>query len=209
MEQGIGLAAMSSELTAKPESRTTLTRGAPKVPISRFAKLLRLLTSSLDPRALLHMVRMANYYNTNHVRPRRLIKMGKSPSISPDAVFSNPERISFGDNIHVGSRSHIWAGPSVGRITIGDDVLIGPDVMITAASYRFDDGSPVTSQIMDEGDINIGNDVWLGAKVVVLPGVTIGVGAIVGASAVVTKSIPDFAIAVGIPARVVGQRKRV
>jgi acetyltransferase-like isoleucine patch superfamily enzyme len=199
---------MSSELSAKSETRTTLTGGSPKVPISRSAKLVRLLASSVDPRALLHMFRMANYYNTNHVRPRRLIKMGKSPSISPDAIFSNPERISFGDNIHIGSRSHIWAGPSVGRITIGDDVLIGPDVMITAASYRFDDGSPVTSQVMDEGDINIGNDVWLGAKVVVLPGVTIGVGAIVGASAVVTKNIPDFAIAVGIPARVVGQRKR-
>ena len=200
---------MSSDVTARPESRATLTSGAPKVPISRFAKIVRLLASSVDPRALLHMFRMANYYNTNHVRPRRLIKMGTSPSISPDVIFSNPERINFGDNIHIGSRTHIWAGPSVGRITIGDNVLIGPDVMITAASYRFDDGSPVTSQVMDEGDISIGHDVWLGAKVVVLPGVTIGAGAIVGASAVVTKNIPDFSIAVGIPARVVGQRKRV
>ena len=200
---------MSSELTAKSESRGTLTSGAPKVPISRFTKLMRLLASSLDPRALLHMFRMANYYNTNHVRPRRLIKMGKAPAISPDVIFSNPDRISFGDNIHIGSRTHIWAGPSVGRITIGDDVLIGPDVMITAASYRFDDGAPVNGQVMDEGDITIGHDVWLGAKVVVLPGVTIGAGAIIGASAVVTKSIPEFAIAVGIPARVVGARKHV
>jgi acetyltransferase-like isoleucine patch superfamily enzyme len=199
---------MSSEATVKSDARPTLAKGRAKLSISQRGKLWRLLVSSLDPRALLHMLRMANYYNTNHVRPRRLIKMGKSPSISPDAIFSNPERISFGDNVHIGSRSHIWAGPSLGRITIGDDVLIGPDVMITAASYRFDDGSPVTSQVMDEGDITIGDDVWLGAKVVVLPGVSIGAGAIIGASAVVSKNIPDFAIAVGIPARVVGQRKR-
>jgi acetyltransferase-like isoleucine patch superfamily enzyme len=199
---------MDSETAANSEARAALVKGSAKTSISRGGKLWRLLASSLDPRALLHMFRMVNYYNTNHVRPRRLIRMGKSASISPDAIFSNPDRISFGHNIHIGSRTHIWAGPSTGRITIGDDVLIGPDVMITAASYRFDDGSPVTSQVMDEGDINIGNDVWLGAKVVVLPGVSIGAGAIVGASAVVSKNIPDFAIAVGIPARIVGQRKR-
>lgn len=168
--------------------------------------MLRLLLSSLDPRSIIHIFRMANYYNTNHVRPRRQIKMGRSPAISPDVIFSNPDRISIGDNVRIGSRTHLWAGPTLGRIVIGNDVLIGPDVMITAASYRFNDGSPVTDQVMDEGDIVIGDDVWLGAKVVILPGVKIGAGAVIGASAVVTKNIPDFAIAVGIPARIVGLR---
>jgi acetyltransferase-like isoleucine patch superfamily enzyme len=153
------------------------------------------------------MFRMANYYNTNHVRPRRLIKVGTSSAISPDVIFSNPERISIGDKVRIGSRTHLWAGPTLGRIVIGNHVLIGPDVLITAASYRFDDGSPVTDQVMDEGDITIGDDVWLGAKVVILPGVKIGSGAVIGASAVVNRDIPDFAIAVGIPAKIVGQRK--
>jgi acetyltransferase-like isoleucine patch superfamily enzyme len=183
-------------------------KGSPKALTGYGRRLLRLIVSCLDPRAFLHMLRIANYYNVNHVQPLRKIRKGLSPSISPDAIFSHPHRISFGNNIRIGSRTHIWAGPSRGRITIGDDVMIGPDVMITAANYRFNDGAPVTAQTMDEGDINIGNDVWLGAKVVVLPGVSIGAGAIVGASAVVSRDIPAFAIAAGIPARVVGQRKR-
>ena len=92
---------------------------------------------------------------------------------------------------------------------IGDDCLFGPEVMITAADYRFNDGSPVTRQKMDEGDIIIGRDVWLGARVVILSGVAIGNGAIVGAGAVVTKSVNAGAIVVGQPARVVGHRAPV
>jgi acetyltransferase-like isoleucine patch superfamily enzyme len=199
---------MNSQPSETFDAQPALAKGSPKASMGFGRRFMRLLASCVDPRAFLHLLRIANYYNTNHVRPLRQIRMGLSPAISPDAIFSGPERISFGNNIRIGSRTHIWAGPSSGRIAIGDDVLIGPDVMITAASYRFNDGSPVTDQVMDEGDINIGNDVWLGAKVVVLPGVSIGDGAIIGASAVVSRSIPAFAIAVGIPARVIGQRKR-
>jgi acetyltransferase-like isoleucine patch superfamily enzyme len=192
------------------EARTSagkLQVGSRKPATSKFARLSRLLLSCLDPRAYLHMFRMANYYNTHHVKPRRQLKLGKSSAISPDVIFSNAERILIGDNAKIGSRTHLWAGPSTGRIFIGNDVLIGPDVMITAATYRFNDGYPVTNQLMDEGDVVIGNDVWLGTKVVILPGVTIGDGAVVGASAVVTKNIPKNGIAAGIPAKLVGQRK--
>jgi len=82
-----------------------------------------------------------------------------------------------------------------------------PDVLVTAAEYRFNDGSPVTKQPMDEADIVIGNDVWLAAKVVVLAGAKIGEGSIIGGGAIVRGEIPPFSIAVGAPARVVGQRK--
>ena len=85
-------------------------------------------------------------------------------------------------------------------------MLFGPEVFLTAANYRFNEGSPVTKQAMDEGDVVIGNDVWLGARVMVLPGVTIGDYAVVGAGSIVTKSIPRGAIAVGAPARIVGKR---
>jgi acetyltransferase-like isoleucine patch superfamily enzyme len=91
---------------------------------------------------------------------------------------------------------------------LGDDVLMAPGVMLTAANYRFNDGGPVTEQAMDEADIIIGRDVWLGYGVVVLPGVTIGDGAIVGAGTVVRKNLPAGAIAVGNPARIVGQRSQ-
>ena len=166
------------------------------------------LVSALDPRAYLHLLKMVNYYNYTHVVPRRKIRCGPGASISPDVSFANPERIEIGRNVSIGSRCHIWAGPSRGRIIIGDDCLFGPEVMLTSANYRFNDGSPVTKQPMDEKDIVIGRDVWLGTRTIVLPGVTIGDGAIVGAGAVVTRSVPPGAIVVGQPARVVGQRSQ-
>ena len=174
---------------------------------SRMGRLLRLVGSVLDPRAYLHALRLVNYYNYSHVVPRRSLTLGSDPRISPNAVFSNAERITIGARISLGARCHLWAGPGRGRIVIGDDVLFGPEVMVTAAGYRFDDGSPVTEQAMDEADIHIGNDVWLGTRVIVLPGATIGDGAIIGAGALVRGDIPAHAIAVGIPARVVGQRR--
>lgn len=173
---------------------------------SRFKRFLRLVTSVLDPRAYLHALKLINYYNYAHVTPRRQLNPGPGARISPNAIFSNPERIAIGARINLGARCTLWAGPSVGRIVIGNDVLFGPEVMVTAANYRFNDGSPVTNQAMDEADVIIGNDVWLGTRAIVLPGARIGDGAIIGAGALVRGDIPAGAIAVGTPARVVGQR---
>lgn len=174
--------------------------------IGRSGRFWRLVRSILDPRAYLHVFKVINYYNYAHVEPLRIAKIGPNAAISPNAVFSNPERISAGMGLRLGARCHLWAGPETGRIRIGNNVLFGPDVMVTAANYRFNDGSPVTEQAMDEADVEIGDDVWLGTRAIVLPGVTIGNGAIIGAGAVVTRSVPPFSIAVGVPARVVGTR---
>lgn len=180
--------------------------GATKKSLSKPAKLLRLLGAMIDPRAYLHAIKIINFYNYSHVQPMRRIRCGNDPAISPDASFTNAERIEIGHRVRIGSRCSLWAGPRNGRITLGDDVLFGPEVFLTAANYRFNEGSPVTKQAMDEGDITIGNDVWLGARVMVLPGVTIGDYAVVGAGSIVTKDIPSAAIAVGAPARVVSTR---
>lgn len=169
-------------------------------------RILRGVLAALDPRAYFHLLRMLNYWNYSHVRPLRRIRRGPGARISPDAVFSNPERIIIGKRLHLGSRCFLWAGPSKGRILIGDDVLFGPEVLVTAANYRFNDGQPVTEQAMDEADVVIGNDVWLGARAIVLPGSRIGDGAIVAAGAVVRGEVPPMAIAAGVPARVVGER---
>lgn len=169
----------------------------------------RLIGSVLDPRAWAHLFKIVNYYNYTHVTPRRQIRFGESPNVSPDVVFSNPERIVIGDRVRIGSRCHIWAGPRDGHVRIGNDVLFGPEVMVTAASYRYNDGSPVTDQAMEEADIVIGDDVWLATRAILLPGARIGDGAIVAAGAVVKGDVPDFAIVAGSPARIVGTRKRL
>jgi acetyltransferase-like isoleucine patch superfamily enzyme len=175
--------------------------------LTRMQRLQRLFGGALDPRAWLHLVRMVNYWNYSHVAPRRRMTIGPDAHISPDAVFANPERIVIGRGLRLGSRCFLWAGPGQGRIAIGDDVLFGPDVLVTAAGYRFNDGHPVTDQAMDEADVILGNDVWIGAKCVILPGARIGDGAIVGAGSVVRGTIPAMAIAVGSPARVVARRE--
>jgi acetyltransferase-like isoleucine patch superfamily enzyme len=181
----------------------------PKKGLTRNEKLFRLIKSALDPRAYLHFVRIVNYYNYSHAIPRRTLKIGAGAAISPDVIFINAERIFIGKNVSLGSRVQLMAGPSTGRITIGDDCLIGPETLVTAASYRFNDGSPVTEQLMDENDVTIGRDVWLGARAIVLRGVTIGDGAIVAAGALVTKSVPPGAVVMGNPARIIDRRAPV
>jgi acetyltransferase-like isoleucine patch superfamily enzyme len=185
-----------------------MTETGQKKTLSKPARALRLIGAALDPRAYLHMFKMLNYYNYSHVTPRRLMTSGAGVKISPDASFANPEQITLGDRVSIGSRCHIWGGttPS-GTVTIAEDVLFGPEVMVTVANYRFNDGHPVTKQPMEEAPIVIGRDVWLGTRAMVMPGVTIGDGAIIGAGALVRNDIPAMAIAVGVPARVVGTRE--
>jgi acetyltransferase-like isoleucine patch superfamily enzyme len=180
---------------------------AHKLRLTRHQRFWRLLKATFDPRAWAHLVKMVNFYNYTHVQPMRKIRIGADPSISPTAAFSNPERIEIGARARIGIRCVIWAGPARGRVVIGDDALLGPEVMITAASYRFSDGQPVSDQASDEADVVIGNDVWLGARVIVLPGSRIGNGAVIGANSVVRGVIPPMSVAVGSPARVVSQRK--
>lgn len=182
--------------------------GAPvrKKSLSRLARSVRALGSLVDPRAWFHLIKIVNYYNYAHVQPLRVARIGEASAISPDAVFSNAERIEIGERARIGSRCHIWAGPGTGRIQIGHDVLMGPEVLLTAASYDYNAGSPVTDQPMVEADILIGNDVWFATRAVVLPGARIGDGAVIAAGAVVKGDIPPFAIAAGSPAKIVGYR---
>lgn len=168
---------------------------------------IRLLVSMFDPRAWLHLFKLVNFYNYSHVAPMRKVHFAGGRNVSPDAVFQNPERIFIGHRARIGSRCHLWAGPRDGEIHIGDDALFGPDVLITAASYRYDLGQPVTEQPMDEGNITIGNDVWFATRAVVLPGTTIGDGSIVAAGAVVRGEFPPMSIIAGSPARAVSVRE--
>lgn len=185
------------------------TETAHKKSLSKPERILRGLASLLDPRAYLHALKIVNYYNYSHVQPLREMTLGADPAISPNAAFSNAARIFVGDRVRIGARTTLWAGPKSGVIRVGHDVLFGPDVLVTAAGYRFNDGHPVTTQAMDEADVEIGDDVWLAARVMVLPGARIGHGAIIGAGAIVRGEIPPMSIAVGAPAKVVGMREIV
>lgn len=181
---------------------------AHKKRLSKPRRLLRLVLSTLDPRAWAHMLKVVNQYNYSHVAPLRKLTHGPGLEIAPNAILSNAENIFAGARLHLGAHSAVWAGPSArGRIVFGNDVTVGPRVFMTAANYRFNDGAPVRSNAMKEAEITIGDDVWLGAGAIVLPGARIGAGAIVGAAAVVRGEVPPHAIVVGNPAQVVGHRR--
>ncbi len=117
----------------------------------------------------------------------------------------------FGDGatLEVGNRAQIGANSKIDHnVYIGDDVLMGPDVVIMTGGHEFEDPSvPINKQPESPPrPVRIGRDVWIGTRVVILPGVEIGEGSVIGAGSVVAKSLPPFSIAVGVPAKVVRRR---
>lgn len=169
-------------------------------------KLIHAIASVCDPRSYLHLFRLVHYYGYSHVRPRRRLQAGEGTGIAPNVSFRNGERILMGRGCHIGEQCFLWAGDATGRIEIGNHVSLAPGVFITASDYQFVAGLPFREQPKRELDVRIGNDVWLGARVVVTAGVSIGDGCIVGAGAVVTRDLPAGSIAAGVPARVIGER---
>ena len=131
-------------------------------------------------------------------------KMGKKVYIMHSCMISSPAGIEIGDNVCINHHTTITGR---GSLKIGNFVMIGQNCSILTGSHGFADSTkPMMFQGQICGPIEIGDDVWLGANVVVLPNVKIGRGAIVGANAVVTEDIPEFAIVGGVPAKLIRYR---
>ncbi|MBI5233963.1 MAG: acyltransferase [Deltaproteobacteria bacterium] len=112
--------------------------------------------------------------------------------------------IRMGENCSVNPFAILYGH---GGLEIGDNVRIAPQVVIAPMNHGFKDlESPIRQQDITGKGIKIGDDVWIGAGAIVLDGVTIGEGTVIGAGAVVTKDIPPYSIAVGVPARVIKKR---
>ncbi len=114
-----------------------------------------------------------------------------------------PFSTDYGLNIKLGKRVFLNSGccfQDQGGITIGDDVLIGQQVVIATLNH---DLNPDKRGDMFPAPVTIGNRVWIGAHATILPGVTIGDGAVVGAGAVVTRDVPENAVVLGVPAKIV------
>ncbi len=128
---------------------------------------------------------------------------GRNVNIEHGAYFGSGRDVEIGDNSGIGVDCRVPA-----NIRIGNDVMMGPECLIIGRNHRFDDVvMPMRLQKYEDGPpIIIEDDVWLGARVIVLPGTRIGRGAIIGAGAVVAKDVPPYAICVGNPARVIRYR---
>jgi acetyltransferase-like isoleucine patch superfamily enzyme len=146
------------------------------------------------------------YYIHDQVIWRRKIHLAGSARIHPTASIRNPQNVYVGQNSHINHLCCIWAGET-SCIKLGANLLMGPGVMMFAGNHGMSRDMPMTHQPRNERDIVIGDDVWLGAGVVVTTGVHIADGVVVAAGAVVTRNIEvPYSIVGGIPARVIGSR---
>lgn len=138
-------------------------------------------------------------------------KCGSGVAFFPVGSYFNYKHISVEDNVYIGPKAFILAPLS--HVYIGRDTAIGPNCTIIGGDHRFDIVGKAVNCYgnadklpENDRDVVIGCDVWLGCNVTVLKGVEIGRGCVVAAGAVVTKSLPPYSIAGGVPAKVIRQR---
>jgi maltose O-acetyltransferase len=130
--------------------------------------------------------------------------LGQLLGQATDAYFEPPFFCDYGYNLRLGDAvyaNHNLVVLDCAQVTIGSNVYIGPNVVLSAA------GHPVEAAVRSSGlefayPITIGNSVWIGANVTILPGVTIGDNVTIGAGSVVTKDVPPDCVAVGNPCKV-------
>lgn len=128
--------------------------------------------------------------------------VGEGCLIRSEAIINKPENFSIGKNSGIGFRAIISCEDSV---VIGDRVLMGPDVIIYTTNHIWSENlGTYYKQGLLKKMVSIGDDTWLGARCVILPGISIGRGVTVAAGAIVTKDVPDFSIVGGVPAKIIG-----
>ena len=136
------------------------------------------------------------------VLKRLFKKFGRYVNIEPKVIFSNMSESEIGDYSGIGMHSFI------GTVKIGRDVMIGEELMAISRNHIFNDTNiPMRKQGWQEDKpIVIEDDVWIGARVIILPGRRIGKGSIIGAGTIVTKDVAPYTIVAGNPSRVIGKR---
>lgn len=125
---------------------------------------------------------------------------GNNVNIEKNSKFSS--RCTIGNNSGIGINARL------GVVHIGDNVMMAPDCVALTQNHQFKRVDiPMNCQgVQEEKPIYIGNDVWIGQRVIILPGVHIGNGVIIGAGSVVTKNVKDYDIVAGNPAKVIRNR---
>lgn len=124
---------------------------------------------------------------------------GCCPTVLPTFSCDNGKNIHVGDNFLANYNVTIL---DIAPVTMGDNVMIGPHTLITTVGHPL---SPKKrrAHLAQASPVRIGNDVWIGGNVTILPGVTIGNNVIVAAGAVVNKDVPDNCVVGGVPAKII------
>ncbi len=139
-------------------------------------------------------------YNNTIIKNVKFLGKAK---IEPYCRLVGDPEIVIGDDFYMNANCHIY-----GQIKIGNNVMIGPKVVFWGRDHGMNTDMPMNKQKHISAPIELGDDVWIGGGVIVLKGVKIGKGAVVGAGSIVTKDVPNYAIVVGNPAKIIKYRKR-
>lgn len=134
----------------------------------------------------------------------RLRSCGEGVEFHAYVAIAGPEGVTVGNGVSLGPFVHIWGQ---GGVLIGDRVMIGSHVAITSLTHDHNQ-HPMQATVVKR-PVVIEDDAWIGAHAVVMPGITIGRGAVVGAGAVVTRDVEPFAVVAGLPASLLKRRNVV
>lgn len=178
--------------------------------VPRLASVLRVLRVARDLASLDEDVRQGIYavgrtVAAEHVVARRSPTIADSCTISPLASLRFVERVEIGERASIGPYCCVWGGWSRTWARVGAGALLSPHVVLVAGNHGTQGTGPIRDEPFIELDVEVGEGAWIGAHATVV-GCRVGRGAVVGAGAVVLQDVPDFAIAVGAPARVIGHR---
>jgi acetyltransferase-like isoleucine patch superfamily enzyme len=134
--------------------------------------------------------------------PYRKFSLGDYSVIESFACVNNAVGdVIIGDHTRVGLHNTI-----IGPVTIGNHVNLAQGITVTALNHNFENPDRrIDEQGVSTKPVTIGNDIWIGANAVILPGVTIGDHSVVAAGAVVTKDVPPHSLVAGVPAKIIKQ----
>ena len=132
--------------------------------------------------------------------PYRRFWLGRRSVVESYCCINNAVGdVTIGDHTRIGIHCTV-----IGPVCIGNNVNLAQGITVTALNHNFEDASRrIDEQGISTKPVVIGDDVWIGANAVILPGVTIGRHVVVAAGAVVTKDVPDYSLVAGVPAKII------
>lgn len=133
------------------------------------------------------------------------VQLGNNVQIYPNVTFFGDGDIIIGNDVKIGNNVVINATKG-SFVKILDKTIIAANTYIIDCNHNIARERPIQNQGVTMSPVTIGEDVWIGASSVIGMGVTVGKGAVIGANSFVNKSVPEYAIAVGSPAKVIGER---
>lgn len=130
--------------------------------------------------------------------------IGDNVSVHENVILLHVENLKIGDNVSIHPMCYLDAN---GEISIGNDVSIAHGTSIISTTHNYEDKNEmINNQGLKKKKVNIGNNIWIGAKATVVCGIDILDGTVVGAGAVVTKSFPPNVVVGGVPAKILKER---